>query len=47
MLVNCGVVHQDHYLLGLRVPVDTELVQCSVEEVVENDGVGATLSNLG
>ena len=46
VFVNSCVVHEDHDVLRLRVFVRTELVQSTVQEVVEHYGICASLSDL-
>ena len=46
VLVDAGIVHQDHYLLRLRLLVYTELVEDPVKEVVEHHCVGPSFSDL-
>ena len=47
VLVNRGVVHEDHDVLVLGLLVNPQLLQGPVQEVVEHHRVGASLSDLG
>ena len=47
VLVDRGVVHEDHDVLVLSLLVNPQLLQGPVQEVVEHYRVGASLSDLG
>ena len=46
MLVNWGVVHQNHNLLRFRCAVDPKFVKSPMQKVVEHHVVSASLRNL-
>lgn len=47
VLVDRGVVHEHDDLLPLRLLVDSEFVQCPVQETIKDHVIGPSLGDLG